>query len=525
MALSASLFLRQSQSLVMTPQLMQSIQLLQMTFLELNQFIAQEVEKNPLLELASHPEQTEPEFSHEIDVSAMPAEHGEAIDGQSENAGAFDGADFSERHAERLNEALDTGFENVFQDDGGPRRADAPELLQQWKSMPGSLGESGESYDLDEFVAGQISLKDHLGQQIPFAFPDSRDLLIARYLTDLLDEAGYIHQGLEELAERLGTDAAELENVLLRLQELDPPGVYARSLSECLSIQLKLKDRHDPAMQALLANLDLLAKRDFASLKKICGVNEEDLLEMLGEIRALDPKPGGGFESSLSESIIPDVIVKAAPDGGWSVELNPETLPRVLVNQQYYERISRTLPKQSEDQAFLSDCMQSAGWLTRSLDQRARTIMKVATEIVRQQDGFFDQGIEHLRPLNLKTVAEAIKMHESTVSRVTSNKYMLTPRGLFELKYFFTVSIASSSVGGDAHSAESVRHKIRAMISDETSDNVLSDDDIVDNLKTGGIDIARRTVAKYREAMNIPSSVQRRREKRVLSKVSGLCEA
>jgi RNA polymerase sigma-54 factor len=526
MALSASLFLRQSQSLVMTPQLMQSIQLLQMTFLELNQFIAQEVEKNPLLELATGPEQTESDFRSDAAAADSPAEHGAAIDGQSENAGAYDdAADFSERHAERLSEVLDTGFDNVFQDDAGPRRADAPELLQQWKSMPGGLGESGEGYDLDEFVAGQITLKDHLAQQLPFAFPLARDLLMARYLTDLLDEAGYIQHGLEDLAERLGTGAGELEAVLLRLQQLDPPGVYARSLSECLAIQLRLKDRLDPAMSALLANLDLLAKRDFASLKKICGVDEEDLLDMLGEIRALDPKPGAGFEVSLSESIDPDVVVRAAPDGGWTVELNPETLPRVLVNQQYYEKISKTLPRQSEDQAFLSDCMQSAGWLTRSLDQRARTIMKVATEIVRQQDGFFDQGIEHLRPLNLKTVAEAIKMHESTVSRVTSNKYMLTPRGLFELKYFFTVSIASSSVGGDAHSAESVRHKIRLMIAAETGEGVLSDDDIVENLKGAGIDIARRTVAKYREAMNIPSSVQRRREKRVLSKVAGLCEA
>uniref|UniRef100_UPI0026215349 RNA polymerase factor sigma-54 n=1 Tax=uncultured Rhizobium sp. TaxID=155567 RepID=UPI0026215349 len=438
----------------------------------------------------------------------------------------FDGEGFTySDQQERLAEALDGGFDNVFQDDGAPVRADAPELLQQWKSMPGNMGESGEAYDLDEFVAGQITLRDHLAQQIPFAFHNSRDLLIARYLTDLLDEAGYIQQETDDLAARLGIGPAELEAVLFKLQALDPPGVYARTLSECLSIQLRLKDRLDPAMQALLAHLDLLAKRDFASLKKICGVDEEDLLDMLAEIRALDPKPGASFESSMSESIIPDVIVRAAPDGGWTVELNPETLPRVLVNHQYYEKISKTLARQSADQAFMSDCMQSAGWLTRSLDQRARTIMKVATEIVRQQDGFFDQGIEHLKPLNLKTVAEAIKMHESTVSRVTSNKYMLTPRGLFELKYFFTVSIASSSVGGDAHSAEAVRHRIRAMISTENGDSVLSDDDIVDNLRTSGIDIARRTVAKYREAMNIPSSVQRRREKRVLSKVAGLCEA
>jgi RNA polymerase sigma-54 factor len=520
MALSASLYLRQSQSLVMTPQLMQSIQLLQMTFLELNQFIAQEVEKNPLLELVSSNESASTDFGGDTgqagdDRMGSPSETGDHSPFASE---AFDPSQPS--RAERLNEALDTGFDNVFQDDGEPRKADAPELLQQWKSMPGSLGESGEAYDLDDFVAGQISLKDHLNQQIPFAVSGNTERLIAAALTDLLDESGYIHHGLEDVAERLGTDPEAVERVLAKLQELDPPGVYARSLSECLAIQLRMRNRLDPAMQALLANLDLLARRDFASLKKICGVDEEDLIDMLTEIRSLDPKPGSGFETALSESIIPDVIVQAAPDGGWTVELTADTLPRVLVNQQYYEKIAATVSKQSEDHAFLSECMQNASWLTRSLDQRAKTIMKVASEIIRQQDAFLAHGIEHLRPLNLKTVAEAIKMHESTVSRVTSNKYMLTPRGLFELKYFFTVSIASAE-GGDAHSAESVRHKIKTMISDESADNVLSDDDIVESLKNGGIDLARRTVAKYREAMNIPSSVQRRREKRAMAKASG----
>ncbi|MBY5461165.1 RNA polymerase sigma-54 factor, partial [Rhizobium leguminosarum] len=244
--------------------------------------------------------------------------------------------------------------------------------------------------------------------------------------------------------------------------------------------------------------------------------DEEDLLDMLGEIRQLNPKPGSGFEAGVSEAIMPDVVVRASSDGGWLVELNPDTLPRVLVNQSYFSRVT----KNGEDHAFLSDCLQSANWLTRSLDQRAKTIMKVASEIVRQQDAFLLHGVDHLRPLNLKTVAEAIKMHESTVSRVTSNKYMLTPRGLFELKYFFTVSI-SAVAGGDSHSAEAVRHKIRALILQESPEAVLSDDDIVEMLKKGGVDLARRTVAKYREAMNIASSVQRRREKRALAKVAG----
>jgi RNA polymerase sigma-54 factor len=502
MALSASLLLKQTQSLVMTPQLMQSIQLLQMTHLELGQFIAAEIEKNPLLEFSSS-------------------------DGASDFEGDGRGEGRAEDHdedrpprpsqTERLSEALDGGFDNVYQDDAGPRKADAPELLTQWKSMPGSLGESGEAYDLDDFVAGQVTLKEHVMQQVPFLLHDPVDILVARHLTDLLDDCGYIHQGLDEVASTLGKGVGDIEAVLRKLQTLDPPGIFARSLGECLALQLTARDRFDPAMEALIGNLELLARRDFQSLKRICGVDEEDLLDMLAEIRTLNPKPGNGFEASSTESVVPDVIVQAAPDGGWTVELNPETLPRVLVNQDYYQRVSGSSSREDGDRAFLAECLQNANWLTRSLDQRAKTIMKVASEIVRQQDAFLTCGIDHLRPLNLKTVADAIKMHESTVSRVTSNKYMLTPRGLFELKYFFTVSIAAVE-GGEAHSAEAVRHRIRAMIQDEEPEQVLSDDDIVESLKAGGIDIARRTVAKYREAMNIPSSVQRRREKRALAK-------
>jgi RNA polymerase sigma-54 factor len=381
--------------------------------------------------------------------------------------------------------------------------------------MPGNT-EAAERYELDDFVAGQISLRDHLNQQIPFALPVGADRMVAEHLVDQLDEAGYFRGDIAETAARIGTASAEVERVLCCLQSLDPPGIFARTLSECLAIQLRQKDRFDPAMERLLQNLELLGRRDFAMLKRLCGVDEEDLLDMMAEIRQLNPKPGCSFEAGISEAITPDVVVRAAPDGSWQVELNPDTLPRVLVNQSYFARISKT----GNDYAFLSDCLQTANWLTRSLDQRAKTIMKVASEIVRQQDAFLMNGVSQLRPLNLKTVADAIKMHESTVSRVTSNKYMLTPRGLFELKYFFTVSI-SAVEGGDSHSAEAVRHRIRQLIVQEAPDNVLSDDDIVDTLKRGGVELARRTVAKYREAMNIPSSVQRRREKRALARVAG----
>lgn len=515
MALSANLFLRQNQSLVMTPQLMQSIQLLQMTHLELNQFIAQEVEKNPLLEMASNDDNSGDDAYSGGAENAV----GEETDsGSEEMASPSLASDWYEGgKTEALNERLDTNFGEAFADEATPGKADAPELIGQWKSMPGAG--SGEGYDLDEFVAGRSSLRDHLNQQLPFTITKPGDRLIALALIDYLDEAGYLRAEPCEIAERFSTSAAHIEDIVSTLQTLDPPGVFARSLSECLAIQLRLRDRLDPAMKALVDNLELLAKRDFVTLKRLCGVDEEDLIDMLAEIRKLNPKPGSGFETTITEAVVPDIVVRANGDGDWIVELNPDVLPRVLVNQSYLVEVSRKGAPRTSDQAFLSDCLQNANWLTRSLDQRAKTIAKVASEIVRQQDAFLRHGVDHLRPLNLKAVADAIKMHESTVSRVTTNKYILTPRGLFELKYFFSVSIGAAD-NGDAHSAEAVRYRIRTLIAQESPDAVLSDDDIVMTLKRGGVDLARRTVAKYREAMNIPSSVQRRREKRALAKAS-----
>lgn len=514
MALAASLFLRQSQSLVMTPQLMQSIQLLQMTHFELNQFIEQEVEKNPLLEIAPGDDSGSGADEHILaNQDRNPAENVGSDDYTQPDL--YDTATMG--NASDAPETLDGGMDNMFPDDAGPKAADAPELIGQWKSMPG--GEGGEGYDLDNFVASRKTLRDVLNEQIPFVLAAPVDRLIAQHLLDQLDDAGYLQGSIAETALKLGKPVADVERVLYSLQELDPPGVFARTLSECLAIQLKALDRLDPAMATLVGNLELLARRDFAALKKLCGVGEEDLIDMLAEIRKLDPKPGTRYETGSSEAVVPDIIVRAAPDGSWHIELNADTLPRVLVNRDYYASVSSRTSRDSEDYGFLNECLQTANWLTRSLDQRARTIMKVATEIVRQQDAFLVNGVDHLRPLNLKTVADAIKMHESTVSRVTSNKYMLTPRGLFELKYFFTVSIGSAE-GGDSHSAESVRHRIRTMIAQESPAAVLSDDDIVDVLRKGGVDLARRTVAKYREAMNIPSSVQRRREKRAMAKAT-----
>ncbi|MGV0909447.1 RNA polymerase factor sigma-54 [Martelella sp. FOR1707] len=506
MALGAKLFLKQSQSLVMTPQLMQSIQLLQMPHAELTAFIAQEVEKNPLLEMGGE----EGHGDERPEAAELPAHENPepSSDWFREDSQASD----------RLKESLDSNYDSAFTEDAPTSRPDAPELMSQWKSMPGGGGD--DHVDLDEFVASRPCLRDHLTDQIALTFRDARAQAIARHLIDYLDDAGYFRGEPSEIAGNIGIGTDDVTHVLERLKSLDPPGVFARSLSDCMREQLRQRGRLDPAMEALVDNLDLAARRDFQKLRRICGVDDDDLLDMMAELRRLNPKPASAFSSDACESVLPDVIVTARPGGDWQIELNSDTLPRVLVNRPYLAEIKASRGMSEADQTFLNTCLQNANWLTRSLDQRARTIMKVAGEIVHLQDGFLRHGVDHLRPLNLRTVAEAIKMHESTVSRVTSNKYILTPRGLFELRYFFTVSIAGADDDAASHSAEAVRHRIKRLIDDETPAAVLSDDDIAAVLKNDGITLARRTVAKYREAMNIPSSVQRRREKRALARVA-----
>ena len=504
MALSQRLEFRQTQALVMTPQLMQAIKLLQLSSLDLAAYVETELEKNPLLERAG--DDDGPPAAAEVD-DHTPAESEASAEAADWNGETLDSSRAS------MEEGLGTELENVFPDDGG-EKAPPPEIpppaYSEWSGSGAPSGEDS-AYNLEAFVTAETTLANHLAEQMTLAISDPVRRMIGKYLIDMVDEAGYLSGDFDAVAEKLGVPRAEVAAVLAILQTLDPPGVCARNLSECLAIQLKDRDRYDPAMRALVEHLDLLAKRDFTSLRRHCGINEEDLGDMIAEIRNLNPKPGLAFGSTLVRPIVPDVFVRPAPDGTWQVELNSDTLPKVLINQRYYAQVSKTTRKDT-DKTYLADCLQTATWLVRALDQRAKTILKVSSEIVRQQDAFFANGVQHLRPLNLKTVADAISMHESTVSRVTANKYMATTRGIFELKYFFTSSIASAD-GGEAHSAEAVRHRIRQLIDAETCADVLSDDTIVEKLRAAGIDIARRTVAKYREAMRIPSSVQRRRDK------------
>ena len=504
MALSQRLEFRQSQALVMTPQLMQAIKLLQLSNLDLTAYVEGELERNPLLERTGEGTGEASQLGEGAAAGAAEGS-GEAADGEWAKSDVNGSA--------AIEDSFDTGIENVFPDAAeAPARApqNEPAAYSEWAGV-GSGGREDGDYNLEAFVSAEATLADHLGEQLALAIADPVRRMIGRNLIDLVDEAGYLSGDLAAVAERLGAPVSEIEAVLAILQGFDPPGVCARNLSECLTIQLREQDRFDPAMQALVAHLDLVARRDFAALRRVCGVDDADLTDMIAEIRRLNPKPGLAFGSAVVQPIVPDVFVRVAADGGWLIELNSDTLPKVLVNQSYYAEVSKTA-KNDGEKSYLVECLQTATWLMRALDQRAKTILKVATEIVRQQDAFFAHGVQFLRPLNLKTVADAISMHESTVSRVTANKYMATSRGIFELKYFFTSSINASD-GGEAHSAEAVRHRIKQLIDAENAQEVLSDDTIVERLREAGIDIARRTVAKYREAMRIPSSVQRRREK------------
>jgi RNA polymerase sigma-54 factor len=505
MALTQRLEIRQSHALVMTPQLMQAIKLLQLSNLDLAAYVEGELERNPLLEPSGEGEGDGERKA--VERAPPPARQAPAAD-WAEGGREGNGTAPAERPAAELDDVPPADADAASSRSNG----EMPGGYSEWAGA-GAGGRDTSDYNLEAFVSVETTLVDHLAEQLALAVASPARRMIGQYLIDLVDEAGYLGGDLALVAERLGTSQAEVEAVLAILQGFDPPGVCARNLNECLALQLKERDRFDPAMQALVAHLDLLARRDLAALRKLCGVGEEDLSDMIAEIRQLNPKPGLAFGSTLVQPIVPDVFVRPAPDGGFIVELNSDTLPKVLVNQVYHAEIAKTA-KSEKDKTYLADCLQSATWLIRALDQRAKTILKVSTEIVRQQDAFFSHGVQHLRPLNLKTIADAIGMHESTVSRVTANKYMATNRGIFELKYFFTSAIAAAG-DGDAHSSESVRHRIKEMIEAEPASDVLSDDKIVERLKQDGVDIARRTVAKYREALRIPSSVQRRRQKRI----------
>ncbi len=449
----------------MTPRLQQSIRLLQMGSVELEAFVDSQLEENPLLK------RDEPDGA--ADAVAPPGERDPRSDAARDRFGS----------------------------------------AENFAAMPRGAG----AFDADgpgpeERVAAAPSLRDRLERQLVLDIADSRDRLIGRAIIDALDPSGWFTADLEGFALALGARPEDVERVLLRLQQCEPAGLFARSLAECLALQLRDRGRYGPAMAALLDNLDLLAAGRFDALGKACGVNGDELARMVRELRSLDPKPAAALDGEAAALlVVPDILVRAHPGGGWAVELNDEALPRVLVDREYYARVHGGAASDAVRE-FLADRLSSANWLVKALHQRAETMLKVAAELVRRQHAFFAQGVGHLRPLTLRDIAEAVGVHESTVSRVTANKYLAAPPGVFELKYFFTAAIAGTD-GGALHSAEAVRHRLKALIDAEEPGRTLSDDKLVAAMRIDGIDIARRTVAKYRETMGIPSSVQRRRRK------------
>ncbi len=495
MSLAPRLDLRQSQSLVMTPQLQQAIKLLALSNLEIETFIAEEVERNPLLDAGAGDDgPPEPvESGEDFEVRDGPADASELILGGGEASGEA---------------ALDVDLSvEAFHHDSA---SDSIGGLDGGLGMNGAgAGGSEDGPDLDSLGSGDLSLADHLLAQAGSTV-SGPDLFIAQHLIDQIDECGYLSVPLREIAERLGVALARVEAVLAIVQTFDPTGVGARDLAECLTLQAKEADRYDPCMARLIDNLELVARGDLGRLRRMCNVDDEDLADMIRELRNYDPKPGCRYGGDPVPAVTPDLFV-ARRGAGWAVEINAATLPRLLVNRAYYTEVS-TAKQDKASKAWLTDMLASANWLVKALDQRQRTIIKVASEIVKQQEGFFLKGVAHLRPLTLRQVADAIEMHESTVSRVTSNKYLSCARGLFELKYFFTSAIQSAD-GGEAVSAEAVKSAIKTLIAAEDPKKILSDDTLVEMLNAKGFDIARRTVAKYREAMGIGSSVQRRRQK------------
>ena len=482
MGLGPSLSIRQSQQLVLTPQLTQAIKLLQLSNLELEAYIEEELAKNPLLDSPSDEETPPPTGEFE----------GEKADGDEP--------------------ADDPGADDLIlgqADDDRPLDVDWTAEALESDSFADVVGSapSDEAFDFDRLQYTAASLAEHLLDQLHGASGATGEL--ARAIAQMIDDTGYLTAPLEDVARISGAPRDLVEQALALVQGLDPPGVGARSLAECLALQAKSADRYDPAMARLIDNLELLSKGRTNDLRRICGVDDEDLTDMIRELRAYDPKPGCRFSGSPAQDVTPDVFVRRTR-AGFAVELNQATLPRVLVNRRYYQEL-RSGPQDKASRAWLSECLQSANWLVKALDQRARTIVKVVSEIVKRQQGFFERGVSALKPMTLREVADAIEMHESTVSRVTSNKYLLSDRGLYELKYFFGSGVQSAE--GDGAAAEAVKAGIRELVDAETE--ILSDDAIAGLLKQRGFDVARRTVVKYREAMGIGSSIQRRRQRKM----------
>jgi RNA polymerase sigma-54 factor len=491
---------RQSQNLVMTQALQQSIKLLQLSAVELQEYIDEELEKNPLL--------TKDEAESD--------EHPNEVAADEPTVDAASGDEDEPRIETKEIEVTDSDYsvnEELVGESYGDEwsEGESTVISAGAQGASGGYDDDGEGFGIESASARDKTLREHLLEQIHVDITDPAKLLIAEKLTDMLDEMGYLREDTASLVETLGATKAEIEVVIRRLQQMEPVGVFARSLTECLRLQLADMNRLDPVMETFLDNIEMMGSGDLQGLRKKCNADAEDFAQMIADIRRCNPKPGLGFAAEDVQAVIPDVIVRRSKAGGWHLELNAEAMPRVLINRHYAADVgARSGDKEAKK--FVSEQMANANWLIKALDQRANTILKVATEIVKQQDKFLQHGIRFLKPLVLKDIAAAVGMHESTISRVTTSKFMATPRGTLELKFFFTSSI-NAGTGANDFSSKTVQYYIKDLVNGEDPKDILSDDAIVKRLKDRNIDVARRTVTKYREEMNIPSSVVRRRQK------------
>ena len=483
--------LRQGQTLVMTHQLQQSIKLLQCNAHELQMFVTQELEKNPFLqqEESSEDENTPAETTEVDEISPREADFEDDASFASEMEGShMDGDESGNIERDYLQPAMGSSS-------GGS----------------GDYNAADDTRTIDDNPAQDKSLREHMLEQLQIDITDPVERLIGANLIDLIDEAGYLKEEWSMLADSLGVEKADIEAVLTKLQKFDPAGVCARDLRECLGLQLNDKNRLDPAMECLLENLDLLGAAKYPELQKKCGVDKDDLRQMVMEIRELNPKPGSGFVHEVVQAVEPDMFIRRTPDGNWHLELNMNNFPKVMVNRRYYKKVSATT-RNVRDKEYVQEQFGSASWLVRALEQRAQTMLKVGDELIKQQDAFFRLGVKYLKPMTLKDIAAGTGYHESTISRVTNGKFLVCPRGTFELKYFFTSALTRSH-GADDISSAAVKQHIDELIKKETMEHILSDDEIVETLAARNITIARRTVAKYRDALGIPSSPKRKRLK------------
>jgi RNA polymerase sigma-54 factor len=506
-----SLQIKMGQSLAMTPQLQQAIKLLQLSTLELQSEIQAALESNPMLEMQDE-EGAEP---RETDLANESRETREA-NREADKAAAEQKQKSSEVELTGENAP---GADDVLPEDLPVDSAWDDIYDSATASSPGTSGSDGESRDFTEFHnAGLTSIQDHLNEQIRFAPLSERDQEIAETIIDAIDNNGYLIDDVDVLIEGLNRDITdpdqryvpdEFETVLHLVQHLDPAGCGARDASECMSIQLSQLPETEQVLQALAIvtdHLDLLATHDFARLRRLLKVNDEQLQEAITLIRSLNPRPGRQLVNDHDQYIVPDVFVKKIK-GVWRVELNPDIAPKLGINALYAGMVKRA--DKSDDNNFMRNHLQEARWFIKSLQSRNETLLRVATAIVERQRSFLEYGDEAMKPLVLRDIAEQLNLHESTISRVTTHKYIHTPRGIFEFKYFFSSHVSTAN-GGEC-SATAIRAMIKKFIAAEDATKPLSDSKIASTLVAEGIQVARRTVAKYRESMAIPPSNERKR--------------